>query len=133
MSLLTQRLGARTPLGSLRDDGVRVVMALRLKVICDKRGLDPMTPLTERLGGIAPALRMVHITGLIANLWPEAFVLSPPCCRSLSHDEALLGALAEAAGDRDRVRFDTESRDMLGEEARDQLWRDLAALVPAPG
>lgn len=131
MSVLIERLMARSPMSALSPDGVRVIMALRLKIVCDKRGLDPIPPLTERMGGLAPALRMMHVTGLVASLWPEPFTLSPPCCQSLSHDEVLLGALAEAASTRDRARFDMDSHDMLNEEARDQLWRDLAALVPA--
>lgn len=130
MSILTDRLMARLPMGNLSDEGVRVVMATRLKIICDRRGIDPIPPLTERMGGLAAALRMMHVTGLVATLWPDPFTLSPPCCQSVSHDEALLGNLAEYAAQRDRVRFDCEARDLLNEDARDQLWRDLAALHP---
>ena len=131
MSLLIEKLTARTPLGALSPEGARVIMALRLKIVCDKRGMDAIPPLATRMGGISGALRMIHVTALVAALWPDPFALSPPCCRTLSHDEAMLGALAEAAYAGDRARFDDESTDMLSEEARDQLWRDLAALVPA--
>ena len=131
MSLLIEKLTARTPLGALSPEGARVIMALRLKIVCDKRGMDPIPPLSTQMGGISGALRMIHVTALVATLWPDPFALSPPCCRTLSHDEAMLGALAEAAYAGDRARFDDESSDMLSEEARDQLWRDLAALVPA--
>ena len=131
MSLLIEKLTARTPLGALSPEGARVIMALRLKIVCDKRGMDAIPPLSTRMGGISGALRMIHVTALVAALWPDPFALSPPCCRTLSHDEAMLGALAEAAYAGDRARFDDESTDMLSEEARDQLWRDLAALVPA--
>ena len=131
MSLLIEKLTAQAPIGALSAEGARVIMALRLKIVCDKRGLDPIPPLTARMGGITGALRMILVTALVAALWPDPFALSPPCCRMLSHDEAMLGTLAEAAYTGDRARFDAESADMLNEEARDQLWRDLAALVPA--
>ena len=102
-----------------------IVVATRIDVICRKRGIDPMATLVQRLGSEARAKRIRHLVDVVGAVWPEAFALSPPCCRHLSHDEALLGTLIEAAEVGDRRWFDTVSRDLLNEEARDGLWREM--------
>lgn len=132
MNMRIERLAAGRRLDDLDTAGLQIVMATRLRVMCDTRGLDPVPPLSQRLGGIGGALRMLHLVALIARIWPERFTLSPPCCRMLSHDETLLGALAEAAAASDRGRFDRESRDLLSEDIRDQVWHEMVAMRVPP-
>lgn len=122
---LTHLLTARPLLAELMPTGQRLIAALRLTVLARRREVDPLAVLTERFGCATTGRRALHIIALTGDLWPERFTLSPPCCRSLSHDEALLGALAGHAAQADRPRFDREARDLLNEDARDQLWREL--------
>ncbi len=100
-------------------------MMTRIDVICRKRGIDPMAVLVQRLGSEARAKRARHLVDVVGAVWPEPFALSPPCCRHLSHDESLLGTLIEAAEIGDRRWFDTAGRDLLNEDARDGLWREM--------
>lgn len=102
-----------------------IVVATRIDVICRKRGIDPQSAHIQRLGCEARAKRVRHLVDVVGAVWPEAFALSPPCCGHLSHDEALLGTLIEAAEIRDRRWFDNASRDLLDEDARDGLWREI--------
>lgn len=108
---------------------MRLVMATRLAVLCQRREVDPLPLLTQRVGCRMMAVAMLHLVSVTGTAWPEAFSLSPPCCRTLSHDEALLAALAEAALSNDRRGFDGCSRDLLTEDARDFLWREISAVM----
>lgn len=121
--LTPQRLGDAEPAA------VRLVMAIRIAALCSARKVDVLPAIAERTGCQRLALRLLHFIAVAGNAWPEPFIVSPPCCRALSHDETLLVALTEAANDDDRPRFDRHSADLLNEEVRDLLWRELAALV----
>ncbi len=127
---LFQTLTARPLMVDLRIAGQRLIMALRLTVLARRRDVDALAVLNERLGCSARAHHALHIIGLAGDLWPERFTMSPPCCRSLSHDEALLGMLADHAFAGNRPTFDRVACDLLCEDARDQLWRDLIRWQP---
>ena len=122
---LLRALTARPALTALSPPGQRLIMALRLTVLAKRREVDALAVLTERFGCAASGRHALHIILLTGDLWPERFTMSPPCCGSLSHDELLLGTLADQAATRDRPAFDRESSDLLNEDARDQLWREL--------
>jgi hypothetical protein len=124
IDLLTA-LTARPLLNDLTPVGKQLVDALRMTVLARRREVDAHAVLTERLGSNARARHALHIIYLTGDLWPERFTMSPPCCRSLSHDEALLGELTGYASFANRPAFDQAARDLLSEEARDQLWREL--------
>jgi hypothetical protein len=115
----------RPAFASLPPSAAQLVMALRVFVIARRREVEPVPVLTERLGCLARARLAVHIAGVVGYVWPERFTLSPPCCGSLSHDEQLLGELAAWAAAGNRPRFDAAGCDLLGDEARDQLWREF--------
>ena len=104
-----------------------LIMAVRWKVACLRKGADPIPRLIDRLGRGARAGRAVSIVRLIGAIWPDPFMLSPPCCRRLSFDEALLCDLAAAAAAGDRGGFDRHACDLLNDHARGRLWRELAA------
>ena len=126
---LLQLLTARPLVSTLSPPGERLIAALRLSVLARRRDVDPLAVLAERFGSRPVAEQALHIISLIGHIWPERFTLSPPCCRSLSHDEALVGTLADLAADDARAAFDREAGDLLAEDARDQLWRDLIRWV----
>lgn len=121
LSLFTRR----GTLPDLSAPAQQLITGVRLTVVARRRQVDALAVLAERLGDTAAARHALHITCLTGDLWPERFTLSPPCCRSLTHDEALLAALVDCAGREDRPAFDRESAELLSEDARDQLWREL--------
>ncbi len=122
---LLRTLTARPAISALAPPGQRLIMALRLTVLARRREVDALAVLTERFGCAATGRHALHIIMLTGDLWPERFTMSPPCCGSMSHDELLLGSLADLAAAQNRPEFDRESRDLLNEDARDQLWREL--------
>ncbi len=112
-------------LDSLVAAAAQAVMAVRIDVICRRRGIDPVPALVQRLGSAAMARRATHFVDVIGAAWPEPFTLSPPCCRTLSHDELLLGTMIEAAGLDDRRWFDRVCCDLLDDDSRDAAWRGI--------
>lgn len=129
MNLTMAKMLARPRLGDLSADGMRLVLATRLRVACARRGIPALPLIAQRLGCERQALRALHIIEVIGAVWPEKFALSPPCCGLLSHDEALLGALAEAAEEGARAGFDAHARDLLNQDARERLWGELHAFA----
>lgn len=123
---LVHQLMARPLMSALAPPGQRLIAALRLTVLARRRGVDPVAVLNEKFGCAHIGQLAMHIICVTGDVWPERFTISPPCCRSLSHDEALLGTIADLAGRQDRPAFDAEARDLLSEDARDQLWRELS-------
>jgi hypothetical protein len=126
-SNLLSRLIAPARLASLSPAGILLIRCARIIVIAQRRDQNPLAPLSDRLGCAGRAQRMLHLISIVGFLWPERFTLSPPCCAMLSHDEALLGALAGTAVAHDRPGFDHASHELLSEDTREQLWRELRA------
>ena len=128
MPITLAKLSTPPRLGDLSPLAIRLVMATRIRVSAERQGRPWLAILTARLGSHEDALYAAHLVEVIGAAWPDRFALSPPCCPSLSPDEALLGALAEASEEDDRPGFDREARDLLDGEMRDQLWRELHRL-----
>jgi hypothetical protein len=124
-TMLLASLLTRPRISDLLPSGARLVMALRLTVLTRRRDLDPLPILEERLGCPARARQALHIVLLAGDVWPERFTMSPPCCGTMSHDEQLLGVMADHAATGDRPSFDRAAGDLLNEDARDQLWREF--------
>ena len=129
MPITLAKLSTPPRLGDLSPLAIRLVMATRIRVSAERQGRPWLAILTARLGSHEDALHIAHLVEVIGGAWPERFALSPPCCPSLSPDEALLGALIEAGEEEDRPGFDREARDLLDGDARDLLWRELHRLA----
>jgi hypothetical protein len=63
----------------------------------------------------------------IGAAWPDPVAIAPPCCASLTHDEATLLGMVLAAHRHGRPVFDALLCEMLDTDARDRLF--AAALV----
>ncbi len=114
-------------LAALSPTAARFVLALRLAVILEQRGCDALTPLTQRLGSARMAAAMIDAAATVGRLWPDRFCLSPPCCSRVSHNEMLLGELADHAARRDTRAFHATARDYLSDARAASLY---AALQP---
>jgi hypothetical protein len=110
-------------LSDMPDVAIRILQSARIAILTQRRGGEPLASLTSRLRNTDHARRMLHLITLAGAIWPEPFMLSPPCCGRLTPDEALLGELAVHANHGDRPAFDRAGRDLISEDGRDQLWR----------
>lgn len=128
------QLIAPARLSSLPPAGILIIQSARLLAIARRREQDPLPLLADRLGDAGWAQHMARCVLLAGEVWPERFTLSPPCCGAMTHDEALLGDMAARAMAGDRRGYDAACRDLLNEDARDLLWRELrrAPVVQEP-
>lgn len=124
---------ARSPsLCCLPQDQANLVLAARLWVTMRKRGLDPSPAMTQRFGSSEAAWRFWLLMEETGTAWPEPFLVSPPCCRRLTHDEATLVEMAVHAAAGARAEALRLLGDMMPVESADRLHasalRFLAAL-----
>jgi len=127
--MLTQLL-ARTPaMAELDRNQARLVSALRLWVAARQGGSCGVAAAGERLGSARAGAHLHLLVEEIAAAWPDPFAVSPPCCRRLSHDEALLADMLNSAGARDRPGFDRLTGEMLGGDARERLFLSASVLA----
>lgn len=102
---------------------VRIWAGLRMARHC------PIEMAEHRLGSVSAAGALRILVETMSAAWPDPVALAPPCCPVLSHDEATIGALLQAAWAGDRRRFDREAEEMLDEDARARLWSAMRALL----
>lgn len=128
--MLDERLLLTLPrLDQLAPEHAAVAGAVRRWVVAAKLRQCPLRAAAARLG-CAEAARHLHLLLETVRLcWPEPFAVAPPCCATLSYDEATLLVMIGAAGDQRRPVFDALLCEMLGQDARDRLYAASAALA----
>lgn len=130
-SELVRRFTQQPLVRDLPVDAAQAVLALRYSILCRRSGRDPMPELERRWGNVLAARRYRLVVEAIGQIWPDPFAVAPPCCPSLSFDEALLAAAVDAVMQRDRARFDGLSGEMLGSDAREMLFVALENFIRA--
>lgn len=121
---------ARTPtMAEILPDEARIVGALRLWVLAKRAGRCPIGAAGERLGGKRAGAHLHLLLEEIGACWPEPFAVSPPCCRRLSHDEALLAQMARLAGRGLQPAFDRLLCELLPAEVRERLFLSARVLA----
>ncbi len=85
---------------------LHLIMTLRLCVLIEKVGRDPLSELATRFQSVAAARAALDLADQIARLWPSRYQPARPCSLGMTPDEATLAAMARAATDRDRGAFD---------------------------
>ena len=119
----------RTPaLDEIEPDGARVVAGLRHWVAAQRGGACAMSAAAARLGSRRAGAHLHLLIEEIAATWPEPFAVSPPCCRRLSHDEALLAEMIALSGAGERPSFDRLLADLLPSETRERLYLSAGVL-----
>ncbi len=109
----------------------RFIHALRLIALHERMGRDPVPELAVRLGGVEIAAKALMLAHIISAVWPENIHVSRFCCRLLSHDEATIGALVDAAGGADRVRFEAAITGLIRSDRAPRLWEAALSLAAA--
>lgn len=109
-------------LGSASLFEAKLVVAMRIAVFAHKSGHDPAPHVATRLGSAALSNQLSLVVEAIGHAWPEPFGVSRPCCGRLSPDETLFVGMLRAAVHGNRAAFDRQTREMLGEDARNLIY-----------
>jgi hypothetical protein len=111
--------------------GARFVHALRLIVLHERLGRDPVPELAVRLGSVDVTAKALGLAQTISATWPENVHVSRFCCRLLSHDEATIGSFVDAAAQRNRAGFEGALQGLVRYDRMYRLWDGALALVAA--
>jgi hypothetical protein len=128
---IVKRLAEPKRLNSLGPIAARFLYSLRLIALHDRVKRDPVPEMTMRLGGVEIAAKSLALSQAIASTWPEDIHISPFCCQVLTHDEATIGAIIDAACQRDRAGFEAQVEGLIRPERVHRLWDGVLALVAA--
>ena len=109
-------------LGSATLVEARLVVALRIAVFAHKSGTDPAPHVAARLGSTALSNQLSLVVEAMGQAWLEPFCVSRPCCARLSPDETMFVAMVRSAARGNRAAFDRQTREMLGEDARNLIY-----------
>jgi hypothetical protein len=128
MLMLVEML-ARTPaMSEITVQGARLILAMRRWVLASRTGACPIAAAGQQLGSLRAGAHLHLLLEEIAAAWPDPFAVSPPCCRRLSHDEALLADMVVIAGHGDRPGFDRLLRELLPGDERERLFLSAGVL-----
>ena len=128
---ITRHFGATLSLGQLGPAQRRLIVAMRQIVLHGKARSCPMAVISPLLGGTAQAKAYLRIIFMVGNVWPEAVRVLCPCSKAMTYDEALLIDMIDRAVHRDGPGFDALLCDMLGSEARAELFGEILAFSAA--
>lgn len=125
------RLAEPPRMANLNPIAARFLHSLRLIAHYQQARRDPVAELAARLGSIDVAAKSLALSQTIGAAWPENISVSRFCCGLLSHDEASIAALVEAATARDRARFEAEIVGFVRPDRIERLWDATQDLVMA--
>ena len=126
-----QYFSALPSIRELPPFAAQAILALRYSVLCRRMGQNPMPELERRWGNATSAQRFTVLVEAIGHMWPDPFAVAPPCCSKVSFDEALLADIVTSARMDDRRRFDIQTAEMLGHDARNMLFSCLRQFIRA--
>ena len=109
-------------LDSVSEAQAHLVVSARLWVALRKRGSDPATMMEQRFGSEAASWNFWLLMEEVGTAWPDPFMVSPPCCRRMSHDEKVLLDMIQYGADGDRGAFLRLLQEMLPVEIADRLY-----------
>ena len=116
-------------LDRLRPDQIALTAATRHWAAAAAARDCPMRAAHDRLGCGRSARGLHLLLAYIGSCWPEPFAVSAPGSSCLTHDEATLLVMIEAARDHRRPVFDALLCEMLDQDARDRLYDASKALA----
>ncbi|MEE4315605.1 DNA-directed RNA polymerase subunit beta' [Erythrobacter dokdonensis] len=123
---------ARPPrVETLGPYAARFIHALRLIALHERAGRDPVPELAARLGSVEVAAKSLILAQAITTTWPENVHVSRFCCRVLSHDEATIGTIIDAAATGHRQGCERALDGLVRPDRAHRLWECALALVAA--
>lgn len=111
--------------------GARFVYSLRLIALHERAGRDPVPELAVRLGSVETAAKALVLSQAISATWPENIQVSRFCCGLLTHDEATIAAIVDAAARRDRPGFEGAITGLIRPDRIHRLWDAVLGLIAA--
>ncbi len=109
----------------------RFLYSLRLIALYDRANRDPIPELAVRLSSVETADKALALAKVVTTNWPENLQISRFCCQFLTHDEATIGALVDAAAAGDRGQFDAQIDGLVRPNRKEPLWDAVIDLVGA--
>ncbi len=109
----------------------RFIYSLRLIALHERARRDPVPELAVRLGNIAAATRALELATTLSMVWPERLLVSRFCCDFLTHDEATIASLVEAAQRRDQSGFKEVLAGLMRHDRIPRLWQSAFDLIIA--
>jgi len=109
----------------------RFLYSLRLITVHERAKRDPVPELAARLGSIVIASKALALAHAISTTWPENVHVSRFCCSMLTHDEATIAAMLEAATSANNAAFETAIRGLVRPERIQHLWECALVLSEA--
>ncbi|MEL6529475.1 MAG: DNA-directed RNA polymerase subunit beta', partial [Pseudomonadota bacterium] len=67
----------------------------------------------------------------ISAVWPENIHVSRFCCECVTHDEATIGELIDAAELRDQPKFESVIKGLIRPDRVHRLWEGACDLIAA--
>lgn len=116
---------------SLGPIAARFIYSLRLIALHERAKRDPVPELAMRLGNVEVAAKSLMMAQEISATWPENVHVSRFCCQMISHDEATIGALIDAATRCDRQGFEDAIAGLIRRDRVHRLWDCVLGLVGA--
>jgi hypothetical protein len=109
----------------------RFIHALRLIAFYDRIGRDPVPELAAKLASVDVAAKALALSQALCATWPEKIAIKRFCCRYMSHDEATIGAVVDAAAAGDRRAFEAALAGLIRPDRAHRLWEGALSLAAA--
>jgi len=109
----------------------RFLYSLRLIALHERARRDPVPELAARLGGVDTAAKSLALAQAIGSVWPENIHVSRFCCQLLTHDEAAIGEMIDAAVKCDHDTFEHTVEGLIRPDRMHRLWDAALSLVVA--
>lgn len=107
----------------------RFIYSLRLIAVHERARRDPVAELACRLGSVAVAVKALQLAEGLCRSWPEPISVRRFCCQVLSHDEATIAAMIEAAWHNRREAFFAQLEGLVRRDRIERLWRESVELA----
>ena len=117
-----EKLTRIVTLDSLPPDQARLLEAFRVCALMTRMRRSSDREVAETLRSRSAATQCRLLLSEVAAAWPDRLCVSPPCSKSLSHDEQTVLAMIEAAARSDRPGFDRLLADLLPADQRQHLY-----------
>lgn len=127
--MLDQLFAPPPRLADLVPEEAALISAARRWVMAQRFGRTcPLQAAASQLGCLEAARSLHLLLAQIGAAWPDPVAFAPPCCGTLTHDEATLVGIVVAARRHSRPVFDALLCEMIDPDARDRLHSAAQAL-----
>lgn len=124
-----EALARPADLRALPLPAMHLIMAMRLCALFEMAGREPLVELTRRFSSVTAAEQVLALTRMVGRCWPQAFVVSRPCCLRLSPDERTLANITRTAMAGDRAACARELEGFVRPVWHDPVFDQLAQTV----